>query len=121
MLEQAIIDPIRNRDSSSNKHAFDHDKLAALVRLRGLRLPHRHSRSVHAIAPSSNQSSNDPLGEIVRSALQQSANSHDDRSDEDGLLTTERVADEDSEYSTAKASQVVGGDCNALVCRSSGG
>lgn len=39
-----------------------------------------------------------PLGEVIRCTLQESADSHNDRSDENGSLAAERVADEDGEH-----------------------
>lgn len=59
-----------------------------------------------------------PLRKVVGGALEQCANSHNDRTDEDGLLATKGVADEDGEDSTAETSQVVRCDCDTLVSRS---
>jgi hypothetical protein len=41
-----------------------------LVRLRSLRLPHRHSRRVHSVTPSRYQSADNPLREVVGRALE---------------------------------------------------
>ena len=118
---QAIVDPVADSDTSSDQHAFDHDKLATLVGLCCLALPHGDCRGVHSVSPTSNQSSNDPLRKIVSGALKQCANGHDNRSVEDGPLAPKCVSDEDGEHSTTEATQVVRSHSNALVCRASRG
>jgi hypothetical protein len=112
---QAIVDPVADGDTSGDQHAFDHDKLSTLVGFRGLALPHGHGRSVHSVSPSSNQSSDDPLREIIRCALQQRANCHDNRSVKDSSLAPEGVANKDGEYSATEATQVVRCHSDSLV------
>ena len=87
------------------------------MRLRRLGLPCWDGTRVHAVAPPSYDTSNDELRQVVGSALQESADGHDNGSKEDCLLTPKRVADEDGEDSAKEASQVVSSDCNTLVCR----
>lgn len=48
-----------------------------------------------------------PLGEVVRSALQERANCHDDRTNEDSTLATKRIADENGEYCAAETPKIV--------------
>jgi hypothetical protein len=118
---QAIVDPVADGDAGGDQHAFDHDKLATLVGLCCLTLPHGDGRGVHSVSPSSDQSSNDPLRKVVSCTLKQRANGHDNRSVEDGPLAPKCVADEDGEHSTAEAAQVVRSHGDTLVRRTSRG
>lgn len=77
-------------------------------------------RSVHSITPTSHHSSQNELGKLVRSALQQSTDGHNDGAIEDGLFPSQWVSNEDSEDGAQETSQVVRGHRNSLVARSSG-
>ena len=104
-----------------------------------LGLPHRDGTGIHAVTPASDQTANTaallatirlfcsmcckylhPLRKIVRCALQKRTDGHDDGSNENSSLTSERVANEDGEDCADEASQIVRSDSNALVGRTSG-
>lgn len=57
---------------------------------------------------------------MVGSALQQSADGHNDRAIENGLFPSQGVSDEDSEDGTEETAQIVGGYRNTLVGGSRG-
>lgn len=62
---EAVVDPVRTADASSDKHSLNHHQLATLVRLRGLGLPSGDSTGVQAIANTSYETSDDQLCEGV--------------------------------------------------------
>lgn len=127
LYSQAVVDPVTDGDTSSDQHTLDHDKLTALVSFGGLGLPHGYRAGVHAVTPSGDETSDadngsakalttvcarlsfhlHPLGKVVRSALQQRANCHNNRTNEDSTLATKRITDENGEYCAAETSQVV--------------
>jgi hypothetical protein len=74
-----------------------------------LGLPWWRSRRVHAIADTSYNATHDHMGNAVCRTLQDSADAHDCRSDEDGLLATEVISEYEGADGSKKAADVVDG------------
>jgi hypothetical protein len=64
------------------------------------------------LTETSNQTSDNELSEIVGSTLQQSANDHDERAEEDSLASTKPVSNPDCRDRTRETSQIVSSNDN---------
>lgn len=114
-IKLTVVNPVAERDAGRNQHTFDHDHLATVMGFRRLGLPGGYSTRVHAVADTCDNSCNDEVRQLKRGALQNSASSHGYAANEDGSTTSKRVTNEDGQDGSNEASQVVSGDCNALV------
>lgn len=112
---KAVVDPVRQANTRGDKHALNHHQLSTLMRVSRLTLPGRDSRGVHAIAPSSHNAAENPLGQLIGRRLQECADGHHNGAVEDRLPASQRVSDEDGEDRAQEASQVVRRDRNALI------
>lgn len=79
-------------------------------------------RSIHAVANTGYDTTNDQVRKAVGASLQRSTDDHDDRTDKDGLAATKVVTNPDTEDGTTETAQVVrsGRDtwCSQyMVCR----
>lgn len=70
-----------------------------------------------SVAPTetSNQASNDELPELVGGTLQQSSDTHNKRTHEDRLASTEHIANPDCGNRSSKATQIVRSDDDTLT------
>lgn len=67
------------------------------MRRAGFRLPHGHSRRVPAVTQTSNNATDDEVSEGESGSLKSSTDNHDGGSEEDHLLATKGIADEDGD------------------------
>lgn len=111
-----IVNPVTESNTSRNQGTLIHNQLSTVVSLGRLRLPSRDSTRVHAVSNTRHNSADDKMRQIVRSALQDGTSCHSDTTKEDGPPSAQRVADENGENSSQKASQIVRRDCDSLVC-----
>lgn len=74
-------------------------------------------RWIWVLTKTSHQTAHDQLGQIVRSALQQRSDDHDERTEEDGLAATQPVTDPDRRNGTRETAQVVSRDDNTWGLR----
>lgn len=114
-VRQAVVDPVRNHDTTSNQCTLDHNKTAAVVAGADLGLPSRDSGGVHAIANTTDDTTNDEHGKSNSSSLDGGADSHNGSTEEDDATATQRVTDEYSDDSSEEATQVVRGHGNTLI------
>lgn len=118
---QTEINPVTDRDTASDHRTLDHDQLATAVGLAAFGLPGGDGGRVDTIAKTSDQTTDDQLGELVRGTLQDSTDAHDEGTEEDGLATTQHVTDPDGRNRTGETSQIVRGNRDTLTSRLSAG
>lgn len=113
--ERTIVDPVTEGDTSGDQHTLDHHQLATVVCFGRFRLPGRDGTGVHAIANSSDDTTDNPVRQRVRGALQDCTGGHSTTAQKDSPPTAKRVTDEDRQAGTEETAQVVRCDSNALV------
>ena len=100
-------DPVGERESGDVHDEFDDDEFASPRCLRGLRLVGRRGSSINSVADSSHNPTHDHVRHAVRRALQQSADTHDCRADEDCVLAAHVVAEDERGDCTEETTNVV--------------
>lgn len=82
------------------------------------RLPGWDSAGVEAIPDARDDSADDEVREGERGTLQDCADNHDSRADENGFPSAESVSDKHAKNCAEEAAQIVGCDRYSLDCRS---
>lgn len=113
-VREAKRDPIGQRKSGDVHDELDDDELASPRCLRGLALPRGSRSSVQTVAYPSYNPSNDHVRDAIRRALQQGANAHDCRADEDCFLPAQVVSEDERSYCAEETSNVVD-RCNSAL------
>lgn len=114
---EAKVEPVTKSDTCRNQRTFNHDQLPTSVRLGGLGLPCRDGGGVHPVADTGDETANDEVAERESRALQDGTNGHDDRTNEDGLATPQKIAEVDGGARASETSQIVRGDGNTWEAR----
>ena len=77
-------------------------------------MPHRYSRGVHTVTESSDEASRNELSNGKGCTLENGADDHDDRTNEDGTLSTQHVSEKDGNACTKETAERVATNCNTL-------
>lgn len=104
---ESQVQPVTDADTTRDQSAFYHDERTTTVGLGALGLPGRDGRRIQTVADTSDNTTDDEVGQAECRRLKSRTDNHDGRAQEDGLATAQDITDEDTHDRTEETADIV--------------